>query len=347
MRCLVVYMKDIIALRRVLHPSNASAERVAEIRSIVGRIEDAPAPLDSRLRALFSQEVTVARTMVRLIEVQDDFRRDMRKAIENCDVVELNRLLVRAERLEMGRDPVVEAGRLELTQLHRRRTVMKGMVAFLRNENEYGADPADLLREAASLGVDEAFISKVRRVFEGAGPRLKARARLRAAVETVNRRDAEAGLEEIATLQVRPMLHSPAFSPLSPFPPLTPPADCLSLSALPRHATRASQTPSAGRARCCCGCCPSRSSCAPATTCRPFAGPRTAPARARRRRRRAATTTAATGRASHPRCCSCATTSAARRAWKRRERPSADCCSCAVAAPGWRRRCAATSGPAC
>lgn len=326
MQRLLVHMRYLIALRRALHPQNPSCDRLGELRVIVAHIEAAPASGDSRLRSLFFQEVTVARTMMKLIEIQDAFRSDMLAAIEECDVVELNRLLVRAERLEMGRDPVVEKGRDELKLLHRRRAVMKGMVAFLRNENEYGADPADLLLEAASLGVDEAFISKVpprpgaapflpfvlsfishafllspfplplfqvRRVFEGAGPRLKGRSRLRAAVETVSRRDVLAGLEEIATLQVPLLptaphaLHTHAHShPLLPHSPL---------SNSSSDSTRALQTPSGGQARCCCGCCPSRRSCARATTCPPSAAPR--PARTASPSPRRVATTRATGRA--------------------------------------------------
>jgi D-beta-D-heptose 7-phosphate kinase/D-beta-D-heptose 1-phosphate adenosyltransferase len=44
------------------------------------------------------------------------------------------------------------------------------------------------------------LISKVRRVYEGAGPRLQARSRLRAAVETVHRSAIEHGLAEIEAM---------------------------------------------------------------------------------------------------------------------------------------------------
>lgn len=46
--------------------------------------------------------------------------------------------------------------------LHQRRTVMKQMVAFLRNEDGYAADPKVMLDSAAALDVDRDFIAKVR-----------------------------------------------------------------------------------------------------------------------------------------------------------------------------------------
>lgn len=215
---LMANMQDLIDLRRALDPNNTSENKLERIHQIIARIEEhiapaAPLPGPSNksrrastgakvgLRLMFAQEVTVARTMIKLIEIQDTFRRDVKQAVEECDVVVLNKLLVRAERLEMLNDHTVIEAREELRKLHRRRTVMKHMVAFLKNENEYSADPVELLREASSLDIDDMFISKVRRVYEGAGPRLHARMRLRSAIETVDRRNIEQGLIEIEAMQ--------------------------------------------------------------------------------------------------------------------------------------------------
>lgn len=226
-KCYMSSIRDLVDLRKALDPNNMAENKVDRIKDIILRIESqqaehglaglglGPAESSGRrrassaggatngsgLRQMFAQEVAIARTMIKLIEIQETFRRDMRQAVDDCDVVLLNKLLVRAERLEMGNDRVVADARKELHNLHRRRNVMKLMVAFLKNEYEYSVDPVVLLREASELGIDDIFISKVRRVYDGAGPRLHARARLRTAIETVHRSAVEQGLAEIEAVQ--------------------------------------------------------------------------------------------------------------------------------------------------
>jgi len=225
-------IRDLVELRRVLDASfvvPGGGDKVELVKAIIHRIEQkwgvggaaattrrsstksvrgsaaaAAASADVHpLRLMFAQEVAIARTMMKLIEIQDTFRRDMNQAVEDCDVVALNKLIVRADRLDMTNDPIVKDARSKLKTLHSTRIVMKKMVAFLRNEYEYqgATDPQELLRDAHRLGIDELFISKVRRVYEGAGPRLQARSRLRAAVETVHRSAIEHGLAEIEAMQ--------------------------------------------------------------------------------------------------------------------------------------------------
>jgi len=212
-RCLFINMQDLIELRKALDPQGSKVyaekypKRVERLKELIARIEKnsaaggASSKSSALIRAMFSQEVAVARTMMKLIEIQETFRNDVKRAVDECDVVVLNKLLVRAERLEMANDEVVVEARAELRNLHRRRTVMKNMVAFLKNEYESSVDPAELLREARTLGVDEMFISKVKRVYDGAGPRLHTRTRLRTAIETIDRRAIESGVQEIEAIQ--------------------------------------------------------------------------------------------------------------------------------------------------
>jgi hypothetical protein len=224
-RCLFINMQDLIELRKALDPHGSKVyalkypKRIERLKELIARIEKNSAVVvgggggngggggasssksSALIRSMFSQEVAVARTMMKLIEIQETFRNDVKRAVEECDVVVLNKLLVRAERLEMANDEVVVEARTELRNLHRRRTVMKNMVAFLKNEYESSVDPAELLREARMPGVDEMFISKVKRVYDGAGPRLHTRTRLRTAIETIDRRSIESGVQEIEAIQ--------------------------------------------------------------------------------------------------------------------------------------------------
>jgi len=198
-KCMMAHMSDLIDLRRAL-----KVRDLETVQIVLARIEASQKQQQqqtSNLTAMFRHEVTVARTMVKLIEIQNNFVKDMSAAIETKDVILLNRLLVRGERLEMSNHPIAKQARDELRELHRRRVVMKNMVAFLKNENEFNADPADLLKEADALGIDSEFITKVRRVYDNAGPRLRARIRLRTAIETVDKAGMLHCLTEVNALQ--------------------------------------------------------------------------------------------------------------------------------------------------
>lgn len=109
-RRLALQMKDLTDLRKALHTdwrasfkAEEHPDRMKLIRDIVARIEASPHAQGALgLRALFFQEVVVARGLMRLIEIQETHRRDIEAAIRECDVVELNKLLVRADRLDMA-----------------------------------------------------------------------------------------------------------------------------------------------------------------------------------------------------------------------------------------------------
>ncbi|KAJ1443460.1 P-loop containing nucleoside triphosphate hydrolase protein [Ochromonadaceae sp. CCMP2298] len=133
------------------------------------------------------REVKVARVMVRLMEIQEKLVTDVTDALKGGRVADLDRLLVKAERLEMGQNPVVMEARAELWRLSEKRRVMQAMVAFLRNEDQFTESILSTLKQAQEIGIEPTFIARVHEVYEAAGPRLKTRNRLRAVVETVDR----------------------------------------------------------------------------------------------------------------------------------------------------------------
>ena len=88
------------------------------------------------LTNMFTQEIKIAKTLMRLIEIQNSFVSDVESAMLRSDVVgtsipftiiyysiyafiELNRLLVKSKRLEMQNHPIVIKGHERLLHLHR------------------------------------------------------------------------------------------------------------------------------------------------------------------------------------------------------------------------------------
>lgn len=45
--------------------------------------------------------------MVRLLEIQDKLKQELAAAMETSDSAELNRLILKSEKLEMGSEPLV------------------------------------------------------------------------------------------------------------------------------------------------------------------------------------------------------------------------------------------------
>lgn len=121
---------------------------------------------------LFRREVDIAKTMVKLIRIQDKYVREIENAIDSENVEDLNRLLVKCERLDLLTHPSVSKARAKLSILHRKRSIVLVMVDFLRNDNESCEVIPETLKQAEELGVDRNFISKVQRVYDSASPRL-------------------------------------------------------------------------------------------------------------------------------------------------------------------------------
>lgn len=112
----------------------------------------------------------------------------MKNAVNNSDIVQLNRLLVLSVQLEMEEHPVTLSAKELIKKLHRKRRVMKTMIKFLSSKDGDGGDEpiTAIITEAIALGVDIDFIGKVQRVYDGMGPRVRIRCTLRRAIETVD-----------------------------------------------------------------------------------------------------------------------------------------------------------------
>ena len=196
------------------------------LQTILQRIQKLIVEKDD-LGPLFRREVDIAKTMVKLIRIQDKYVREIENAIMQENVSELNRLLVKCERLDLATHPSVSKARAKLSLLHKKRSAMMIMVDFLRHDNESCEIIPETLAQAEELGVDPDFIAKVQRIYESASPRLvssnkaiylalvcityllqRARNKLRRAIETVDKSGIVDGIAEISGLQ----LHYPDFA---------------------------------------------------------------------------------------------------------------------------------------
>jgi len=188
------FMAELVSLRREL-----SRRNVENVEALLKNIKELGNT--EPLAPIFQREVDVAKTMVKLIKIQDKYVKDIDKAIRNESVADLNRLLVRAERLDLSTHPSVTRGKEKLSMLHRKRTVMKTMVDFLRSENDICEVIPETLEQAEMLGVDPDFIAKVQRIYESASPRLRARNKLRRAIETIDKSGVVEAIAEVSELQ--------------------------------------------------------------------------------------------------------------------------------------------------
>jgi hypothetical protein len=223
-------LQDLVLLRRVL-----AKRDVSQVEEIVRRLEDRTGSgtgggggtggdigyngsgggggLQGQMRfsnvainslsAMFTKEIKIAKTLVRLIDLQNTFVEDVESAILSGDVLELNRLIVKSQRLEMQQHPVIIRAHERLVQLFKKRTVVKQLVAFVKDENENGESVLELIEEAKVLGVDSSFIQRVQNVYDSAGPRIRTRNRLRRAIETIDKRSLLEGVESVVHVQVR------------------------------------------------------------------------------------------------------------------------------------------------
>lgn len=151
--------------------------------------------------SMFTNEIKIAKVMLKLIEVQDQLITDLSVAIDQQHARELNRLILKAERLEMNQHPLVIEAKEMILSLFRKQKVVKVLIEFLRNEDEYHEQIIHYIEEAKILKVDDDFLQKVITVYENAGPRLKIRNRLRHHIEVMNRYGIEQACLEV--LQVR------------------------------------------------------------------------------------------------------------------------------------------------
>jgi myosin heavy subunit len=196
-RLLVQNMGDLVAMRNALKTRN-----VPDVMKYLYRLESSKEiASDSKLGNVFRSEIATARTMVKLIEHQNNFLLDLENDLLESNIESVHEALKRVETLQLTSHPIVLKAQLEIKTIFRKRTIIKNMVKFLQNSDEFDSDPSTLLNEAVDLGVDPSFIDKVRRANDSAGPRLRAREGIRKAIETVDEAGIKASLIEIAALQ--------------------------------------------------------------------------------------------------------------------------------------------------
>jgi len=102
----------------------------------------------------------------------------------------------------MQQHPIIVRAHDKLTHLYKKRTVVKQLVAFLKDENENGECISELIDDAKALGIDSSFIQKVQNVYDAAGPRIRTRNKLRRAVETIDKRGLIEGVNAVIHVQV-------------------------------------------------------------------------------------------------------------------------------------------------
>lgn len=192
--------------RSVVAPSSTSktaASLTAETASSAGALHLTTPQRDPKamMTTLFEHEIKVARVMLKLIEVQDQLIEDLQRAMDGSNVMELNRLILKAERFEMNNHPLVIEAKELLVKLFNKRRIMKQLLNFLQNEDEFHESIMDTIDEAKAMDIDAEFLDKVVGVYENAGPRLKTRNRLRQAIEMVNRYQIEQGCLEVMEIR--------------------------------------------------------------------------------------------------------------------------------------------------
>lgn len=196
-------MHDLIDLRKAL-----AARDVSTTVRVIAKMESSQmvnrrSRLDPHIRKMFQEEIDAGKTMVRLIALQDKFVSDMNEAMVKSDVAHLNKLLVISEQIGMASHPVVFLAKDEMVRMHKKRAVMKKMLTIIHLQDELDSveNIVDTLHTATELGVDPEFISKVQRIYDSAGPRMRVRNRLRRAIECVDRVGIQAGMYEAEKLQ--------------------------------------------------------------------------------------------------------------------------------------------------
>mmetsp|Transcript_27478 Transcript_27478/g.37764 ORF Transcript_27478/g.37764 Transcript_27478/m.37764 type:complete len:1363 (-) Transcript_27478:153-4241(-) len=191
-------MRYLLQLRQVLQ--SRQTQLVSDLLATIEKQGLLSSP-HGAIAQLFSKEVKVAKVMLRLLKLQEALLEDLGTALQQEDAGQLHRLLLRSERLDMQTHPLVLKARQELQVLRRRRVVVKQLLQFLACEDQHCETVLQSLREARQLGVDLAFVDKVQRVYDLAGPRLKARNRLRSAIEVLDRFAIERACLEVLAIQ--------------------------------------------------------------------------------------------------------------------------------------------------
>ena len=193
----ILLMRNMVALRKAL-----AIRDVGRLEVILQVLESDKASQERIMRSFMSREISIAKMLVRLIKIQDQYILQLSSTLNSNDIVKLNRLIEEGERLKMTGHPIHQLAIEHLSKQYNKRTVMKKMLDFLRKEDfKDGANINELLEEARRLSVDQLFIDKVQRIYESTGPRLRQRNRLRRAIEIIDLHNVKQASDEAKLLQ--------------------------------------------------------------------------------------------------------------------------------------------------
>lgn len=153
---------------------------------------------NSEFMDLFRREAANVKKVIKLLLIQNKFTALLKEAIDRDDVVMMNKIMIKIDKMGMEDNLVVQEASDKIERLHRKRKVMVKMAQFLQNE-EQAADSniVSVLAEAKALGVSDEYTNKVQRVYDSAGPRLKLRNKLRKAIELVDGRTMRLCLRDV------------------------------------------------------------------------------------------------------------------------------------------------------
>jgi myosin heavy subunit len=153
--------------------------------------------------SVFEHEVKIAKIMYKLFDIQEKLIRDLTTAIEKNNILQLNSLIMKSERLEMNNHPIVLQAKELIVSLYHKRKIIQNLLKFLLNhQNEFNEKEIEMnLAEAKSLNINPEFVNKIQLIYDNAGPRLKTRNRLRMNIEMINRYGIEQSILEV--LQIR------------------------------------------------------------------------------------------------------------------------------------------------
>lgn len=193
----IVLMKNMVALRKAL-----AVRDVVGLEKTLYVLESDKVLQEKIIHSFMLKEINIAKMLLRLIKIQDQYILHLTSTLQSNDVVKLNKLIEEGEKLKMTNHPMYQLAKENLTRQFNKRTVMKKMLEFLRREDfKDGNNINELLEEAKHLCVDNLFIDRVQRIYEFTVPRIRQRNRLRRAIEVIDLHNIKAACHEAKTIQ--------------------------------------------------------------------------------------------------------------------------------------------------
>ena len=85
---------------------------------------------------VLQNELMIAKTMTRVIEIQNNYLVDLNEAVNNKDIININQLLLKANKLELNSHVTVLNAKNQLISLHEKKRILLLMIHFLQNETD-------------------------------------------------------------------------------------------------------------------------------------------------------------------------------------------------------------------